>query len=214
MSDVVVCGVTGDIVLEDIAFSVPKGHAVTVPEHLAAQSKDLYRALSTGAIFQLNVNSLLAPRPQGQVVIPLSLEVQQRNVELEMEITRLRAEAQRLQGETTRLQGESGRYQAENAKLRAENLKLLDTNKKLDGILDLLKERPMTVVQQVVGQNGGAPKTVEEGAAPTYIPSQIRPENVTSSRITVEEGSSGSGGISKASDALRKLKKQSDSGDQ
>jgi len=206
MSDVVVCGVIGDIVLEDIAFLVPKGHAVTVPEQLAVQSKDLYRALSTGAIFQLNINSLLAPRPQGQVVIPPSLETQQRNFELQ-------AEVQRLQGEVTRLQSESGRHQAENAKLRAENAKLQDTNQKLDGILDLLKDRP-TIIQQVMGQNGAVPKTVEEGAAPTFIPSQIRSENVTSSRITVQEGSSESGSISKASDALRKLKKQSDSGDQ
>lgn len=214
MSDIVVCGVTGDIVLEDIAFSVPKGHAVTISADLAVRSKDLYRCLSTGAIFQLNVNSLLNQRAQAQTPPAPPSGVQERNAELEGENAKFRGEVQRLQLEVSKLQAESGRHQAENSRLRAENVKLQDTTRKLDGILDLLKERPLTAIQQVGSQAvGSTPKTVEEGAAPTFIPSQIRSDNVTASRISLQEESSGSGGVSKASELLRKLKKPNDSND-
>lgn len=212
--DMVVCGVIGDVILDDIHFSVPKGHAVTIPADLVVRSTDLHRQLSQGAIFQLNKNSLLRlklPRAEEPVPVP---EVA---VELGVENESLRAENGRLQAENGRLQGDVGRLQGEVAKLKKELLDAKSSSGKLEGRLDeimtLLKDRPATVIQQVVGQNGTKSSTSEpnEGAAPTFIPSQIRPENVDASRISVQEKSAEAGGISQAASALRKLKeKQTD----
>ena len=170
--DMVVCGVTGDVLIEDIRVSVPKGHAVTVPADLVVRSVDLHRQLSAGAIFQLNTNSLLKLRP------PPAQEV--RRVEAP-EVRNLQGENEALKAENARLQTENAKLQTEVQRLLRENVELRSSSGRLDGRLDeimtLLQQRPATVTNIIQApQNGAksAPDTVEDGAAPTFIPSQIR----------------------------------------
>jgi hypothetical protein len=77
-------------------------------------------------------------------------------------------------------------------------------------MLTLLKERP-TVVQTVVqGSQGPLASKVNrpEDDAPTFIPSQIKPEGIDATRISVQEQTGEAGGVSQASEALKRFKKQ------
>lgn len=213
--DMVVCGVIGDILLDDIPVIVPKGIAIRIPAEQTLRSRDLHRALSQGTIFRLDIQNLLqqqlgkarpgTPPAPPPVVEPLVNEA------LEAENLKLKADVSRLTTENSRLNGEVGRLQAELARAKKELADTRPTQDKLDEILTKLAERPATQVVHVhEGANGKVEKSTQvvEEDAPVFIPSQIRPENVDTSRIAVQEGSAGSKGVSQAANALRRLKKE------
>jgi chromosome segregation ATPase len=213
--DMVVCGVTSDFIIEDIAFSVPKGHAVTVPADLVVRSIDLHRALSQGIIFQLNINSLLfnkkSPRApaveEERFANDLAHALQSRTNGLTDENQVLKGDQAKLQEENVRLQTELAAVKAEKVRLEQEAQAANSTDEKLNQMLTLLKDRP-TVMQTVVqGSRASLPEFQEE-AAPNFIPSQIKPDGVDASRIAVQETTAEAGGVSQAKNALRRLKSQ------
>jgi len=214
----VVCGITRDYLIEDIKFSVPKGHAVTIPVDLVLRSVDLHRALSQGILFQLNTHSLMRlkfPRTPGGVAEEerfandLAKQMAQRS-NAESEASNLKQEKVALEAENARLREELVALRSENAKLASEAEAAKGTEGKLDQMLALLKERPATVIQTVTQGTFGKAATSEpvEDDAPKFIPSQIRPDSVDASRISVQEGSTESGGVASAADALKRFRKQ------
>lgn len=223
----VVCGVIEDVLIEDIRISIPKGHATTIVADLVVRSTDLHRALSQGRIFQLNTHSLLRlkfPRTPGgaaeeerfasDIAKAVAEKAQSFQDRLEAEAEHLKVEVTRLRLANVQLAAENAQLTANNQKLQVDNVRLQGeangtklTEEKLDQMLSLLKDRP-TVVHTVVQGTQGAKAFLPEDDAPTFIPSQIKPEGVDASRIEVQEHTGESGGVSQASDALKKLRKQ------
>jgi len=222
VGDIVVCGILEDVLVEDIRIMCPKGHATTITADLVVRSTDLHRALSQGRLFQLNTNSLLRlkfPKTPGgaaeeerfaaDIAKAVAAKSQQEQDRLTGVMGSLQVENDKLRVDNVQLRAENTRLLADNARLQAE----LDTAKltdgKLDQMLSMLKDRP-TVVQTVVqGQAAAARVTQAEDDVPKFIPSQIKPESVDVSRIAVQEQSGEVGGVASASDALKKLRRQS-----
>jgi len=210
--DVIVCGVSEDKLVEDISILVPKGDAVTVPGHLAHRSKDLWRLLSQGVIFQLNANSLLRLKRQ---VEPPPVQPNPKLDGLEAKLGGLEVEVGDLRSGLLKSQSEKSSLQAENRRLSAEVLRLqgelagqaLDQSK-LDAILHLVKSRPQ-VVNVVSESRASVAKPLDDvdGSAPMFIPSQIKSDSV-GGQVAVKEGASDAASLSDASKALKGMRRK------
>lgn len=185
MNDVRIIGLQMTTVLiEDIAMDVPHGVTVVIPAEKAARSKDLWRLLSQKQLFRLNAGPF-ADYPNPNPALP--------NAEVE------------------RLQEEKRLLEEQNRLLR---LQLDRQGGKLDAILAALEtQRLAPQIVHVVAPNGtaspsGAPSEVVDAGVPTFIPSQIKPENVES-HVEVQSETSEGSGIAGAGEALRRLRKGS-----
>lgn len=208
--DVLVCGVSEDVLVEDIQFSIPRGHAIVVPGDKANKSKDLWRLISQGTVFKLQTNSLLHPsktqKPSEAAEEEKNEALKTQIEDLASQVTGLRDELQRAKfklSEQAALEAEVGRLQAENARLRADLATRDGLDSKLETILSAVKDRPATVVVQGSTQKTATPSD----DAPIFIPSQIKGEG-GESRVNVQETTSDGSGVAGASQALRGLKKR------
>lgn len=180
IGDIRVVGlVMGTHVLEDIGMDVPHGITVTIPAAKACVSKDLWRAISQRCIFQLQSG---APSAVPKVADTSEADGLREQVRLLL---------------------------AENARLKtALAVKEEAAQAKLDTILALLQAggRPQPIgVAKVSTPDLG----VVSGEVPTFIPSQIKPDNVEVQIVPASMESLGQG-VSEAASALRKFRRNPD----
>jgi len=211
--DMVVCGVSADIVVEDIGLNVPKGMAVPVPGDSAQRSKDLWRYISQGLIFKCDVSNIVRSAPPAPAPVESLKYIEVYNSNL----SRIQGELAQVKTAKADLETDLGRLQAENAKLRAElaeeraKIQKLD---KLDDILTLLQKQP--AAQQslrsalvTLPNNGGNGSSSVEEAAPMYIPSQIKPDGSSDGvGLVARVGQSDGGAVTGAAQALRNVRKR------
>lgn len=193
--DMIVCGVRGFVVLDDIQVTVPQGHAVLIPADKAVRSTDVHRELSSGALFRLSNNNLLYP-PKPQVEEPAAKPVEEGPTVLQLSAT-----IQQLQEQNAVLLRTQQTLQTQVETL-TKQLTTAQSDTRLDDILSLLKTRPVVVESR---STVGAREKVETEEVPTYIPSQIKPTDIEASHIVVQETSQ-KGNVSTAGNALRKLR--------
>jgi len=209
LGDIVVCGVTEDILLDDIKFVVPKGEAVTVPADLVVRSTDLYRQLSVGAIFQLNKNSRgLRPNSPPKEEPLESPSLQPVVMAAQVEIEALKSENARLAEENNVLQERVSVLTRESSLLKDS----LGIGERLDQMMAMLKNGVAQgpSVLRTSNLNGDSFPSSEE--APVFIPSQIKMDDVDTSRLSTPESTetTSGAGVSRAANALRKLKVEKD----
>jgi hypothetical protein len=196
--DLIVCGVSADEVIEDLGKIVPKSVATHISALNANKSKDLWRLLSQSRLIQLNVNPLLrAP----SATAPTSVD--EGAVVLQAEYNKAVAEVAKLRSDLASARSELVRANEEIARLKGD----ANHATKLDDILTLLKERPVT---QVVMGHMASPQSVlpVDDDVPMYIPSQIKSDVNEESRVAVKEESTSSTTLSDASKALREKRKK------
>lgn len=172
--------------LEDIGMDVPHGVTVTIPAAKAHTSKDLWRAISQKRLFHLQAGPGMTFPTVPRASEPVGLEA-------------IREQTQSLVEENQRLR-------------RALEAKDSEVQTKLDIILACLQAGvplatalPGRTLPAVVA---AAPTEVVSGEVPTFIPSQIKPENVDARIITKAEESVGAG-VASAASALRKMRRGS-----
>lgn len=206
LGGIVVCGVTEDVLLEDIRMVVPKGEAIAIPAELVVQSKDLYRQLSVGAIFQLNKNSRgLRPNPPQEVALEHS--------EPQPVVIAAHAEVESLKSENTRLAEENKALQERVSVLTRETSLLKDSlgiGDRLDQMMAMLKNGIVQGLPVQASKGDPFPSSGEE--VPVFIPSQIKMDDVDTSRLSTPESTetTSGAGVSRAANALRKLKVEKD----
>lgn len=202
----IVCGtVTGTHILQDINVAVPHRVAVPITARQMVDSKDLYRALNSGAIFKLDGGHFHNPGPVR---------------------TNNSAELATLRQENKELKRQLAESQLKNDGLQRA---LMGLNTQLDGILgaigrlegngvpapapQALPPNVVTLLQQLLTQGGvsGAAVAMSQpesevvgGEAPVFLPTTVKPEGVeTSIRVEKAEGSS----VTDASKRLKELRK-------
>lgn len=179
MNDVRVHGVLmTSVLIEDIAMDVPHGITVTIPADKAAKSKDLWRLLSQRQLFRLNAG------PFQDFPTPTPPPGPSPETEQLREQVRLLSERNRVLENTLGSQGG-----------------------KLDAILGLLENVSFGAAAQP-DRPAARPSEVVDAGVPTFIPSQIKPENVES-HVEVQSETSEGSAIAGAGEALRRLRKGS-----
>jgi hypothetical protein len=196
---VVVFGVSANVVVEDISFSVPMGKAIPIPGDLAHTSKDLWRLISQGVLFKCDVSNVVSKSQVVQVSQPKNDGVVE---ELQRELAACREQNSVLASNLKKAQGDVERLTAELAEEKSKASKL----EKLDDILSILQKQGTS---RVIISDSPTLSAVEDDA-PRYIPSQIKSEaSVEGSTEVVEEVQSEDSSVSKASQALRKARRNS-----
>ena len=190
LGDVVVVGMVQDRhVIADISFNVPYGIDTTIPGALAAQSKDLWRDIGQRKLFKKPSAVMPAPHPVSHKAPP------QNNKQLEA-LSKQVAELQRENKELV-------------ASIRAKESSESRLEMKLEALLDAVKNgitmAPGTVTPGVAAPVAKAVPLVD-GSAPTFLPSQIKMEDVEA-RIDVQ-GESSDSNVSDAAAKLRALRKK------
>lgn len=180
LGDIRVIGlVAGTHVLEDISRDVPYGVTVTIPGELAVRSKDLWRAISQKCVFQLPSASP-----------PQQFSTSSGRGHLEAQVKELSLQVQTLANE--------------NRSLRESLQSSSQTySQKLDTILSALQNKAIFVDRGVI------PVSLDEVAdstAPVFIPSKIRPEDV-SVRIDVQ-GEIVKSDVASVAEQVRKVRKE------
>lgn len=187
--DVRVIGmVAGNHVIEDIGMDVAFRTVVVIPQDQALRSKDLWRSISQGFLCQIPS----APYPTGAVGVPAD------------------SDKARLEKYAAELEARVVRLQSENASLRQDlEGSSLTQSAKLDEILKAIQSG-LKVVPAPSQQAGGLPSPAEEtvdGAAPTFLPAEIRAKDLDA-RINIQGEESTSDAVSEAADRLRQLRKK------
>lgn len=178
--DVVVLGMAMGIhMIEDISMGVPQGMVVTIPADLALRSRDLWRAISLKQVFRLHAGSHQAPL----VVPPAQADPMPQLIE---ENRQLEAALLSQQAQNTAI--------LEQLKAQADAIKALTTS---------LANAPRTVVVQQGGAPGAQAAVGED--APTFIPSNIKPE-AAEVRIETRREETTEADISTSRDRLRRLR--------
>ena len=186
VGDVRVMGlVAGTHVIEDIGRDVPHGETITIPAAQAFRSKDLWRAISQKCLMQM---PLIAATQPAQA----SLSDQERQ--------RLTAQVQSLEAQIRTLS-------AENLALKDELRRASEgQSQKLDSILAALQSGVPVMALPGAARVVNAPKQeVADGSAPTFLPSEIKPRDV-SVRIDIQ-GESNASDVSEVAEKLRRLRK-------
>jgi len=174
--------------IEDIGRDVPHGVEVVIPVDMALRSKDLWRGISQHALAQLptiatTVPKLSAPDP---------------------ERPRLEARVRELESVVRDLETQLRVSQAESLSLRFELERSTQAQEhavKLDTILAALQNG----VVPTAGRPLAAPRQeVADGSVPTFLPSEIKPRDVTV-RIDIQ-GESSQSDVSGIGDRLRKIR--------
>lgn len=204
--DVTVCGVSEDKLVEDIGVLVPKGDVVTIPGPLAHRSKDLWRLLSQGLIFQLNANSLLRlKRADSTPAPPVELE------KLELETQSLRSELTKVQTDNTGLRAEVKSLKLEILRLKEEGSSQALSQAKLDEVLNLVRSR--SIAPSEVRTNGTKPLSVGvedvDESVPIFIPSKIKSDSDVTGKVSLKEGATDASSLSDASKALKGIRRKS-----
>jgi hypothetical protein len=195
--DITICSVSADEIIDDIGRSVPKGVPVVIPGDLAHKSKDLWRLVSQGRLFRLNINALIS-----QKAPPLSPPSSIAPNALESEYNKAVAEIGRLREDLSRARTEAARAQAEVVSLQEAR----SQSDKLDDILSMLKDRSVPIARSEHFTT--TTESPLDTSIPVYIPSQIKSDSATEGRVSIKEESSGSSSISDASKALREKRKK------
>lgn len=212
--DMVVCGVSADIVVEDIGLNVPKGMAVPVPGDSAQRSKDLWRYISQGLIFKCDVSNIVRSAPPAPAPVESLKYIEVYNSNL----ARIQGDLAQVRTAKADLETDVGRLQAENAKLRSELAEERAKTQKLDKLDDILTllqkhpapQQPLRSALVSLPNNGtnGTPSSVEE-SAPMYIPSQIKPDGSSDGvGLVARVGQSDGGAVTGAAQALRNVRKR------
>jgi hypothetical protein len=177
--DVSVVGLKPDTcVLGDIGMDVPHGRVVVVPADKALRSKDLYRSINQGYLFRLQ-----AGPPPALSMNPLLPEVQS-----------LRDRVQQLEEENRALREKLVRAEAR-----------VPQDSKLDAILHLLQASPGAATRSDTLPSPALTEVVDF-AAPTFIPSKIRPDDMQA-HIQTETSTASGGDVSGAAARLRELRR-------
>lgn len=191
--------VTGGHVIQDINTPVPHRVAVTIPADQVLKSKDLYRSLQQGKIFQLD-GGMIAPDP-GETMPPNDVQAK----------------------ENERLRRQLADAKAQLAEAQAENKALRTVLERLEGQISAIASAAaapnntvamqteiITAVLEKIGRGNtlvGAPATEAVGGeVPTYMPDHITPE--AEANITIEDEATETRSVSDAASRLRKLRQQ------
>jgi len=178
--------------IEDIGRDVPHGVEVVIPVELALRSKDLWRSISQHFLAQLPTIATTVPK---QLAAPDS------------ERPRLEARIRELEALVRDLDAQLRASQAESLSLRSELARVLqaqDHSTKLDSILAALQSG---VAVGPTGRPMAAPRQeVADGSAPTFLPSEIKPKDVTV-RIDIQ-GEESLSDVSGIGERLRRLRRE------
>jgi hypothetical protein len=184
MNDVRVLGLNfHGVYIEDISVSVPHQVTVAISGSKAAVSKDLWRLIGQKQLFRLD--------PGAHRDFPHVPPAPSEGDRLREE-TRALAEQNRLLQQTIDQQGS----------------RLDQQGRKLDAILGLLESGRLVAAAPGTASSVGTttPKAeIVDNGVPTYIPSNIKPQNVESHVEVKSETSEGSG-VTGAGEALRRLR--------
>jgi hypothetical protein len=193
MRDVRVVGlVNGAHTILDLNIKVPYGVEVGIPAELALQSRDLWLGISQRQLFQLRPDartpSFLRQPPSEDLV------VEQERERLARQVAVLTSQLASLQEENSSLRSSlSTDMAAQTAKIDALLLALQN-----GALVPSTGTSPVRVAKEA--------EDVVDGAAPTFIPRQIKPEDVEV-RIDIQAESS-TAEISSAAERLRQLRKR------
>lgn len=194
--------VTGTHLIADINIAVPHKIAVYIPAEQVLRSKDLHRSLQTHRIMKLDGGSAL--RTDLGATVPTRQADNARIAQLEAENKQLRRELAEVQARETALHQALG------------NLGSLAST--LSGIQGTLGRLEGQVGQPVLIQGGlaaaggaQAPSGVVGGEAPTFMPSQITPDNVETS-IQVQTETAKESNVSGARSKLREMREKASGG--
>jgi len=180
--------------IEDIGRDVPHGVEVVIPVELALRSKDLWRGINQHFLAQLPTIATTVPK-QPSIPDPERPRLEARVRELEASVRELEAQLRASQAECLSLRSELERVNQAQ-----------DHSVKLDSILAALQSGVPLAVDSVRGrQVAAAPRQeVADGAVPTFLPSEIKPRDVTV-RIDIQ-GEESLSDVSGIGDRLRKLR--------
>jgi hypothetical protein len=208
LGDVRVTGLVPDRhTIEDINVNVPYGMTVTIPAELAVQSKQLWLGISQHKLLQLGSASpapkFLPPTALNQAGHKEREKLEAKVRELNDQIADLKTEVQSLRTENQSLRtnlAAKGNGAAATAAVMDPEI-----NAKLDALMAALKSG-VPMAGGVAGATTTPKREIADGEAPTFLPSQIKPEDAQV-RIDVQGESSESASISSAAEKLRKLRK-------
>jgi hypothetical protein len=161
-------------------MDVPCGVTVTIPGELAVRSKDLWRAVSQKCVFQLP--SMSPPQQSSSTFLDKG--------QLEAQVKELYTQVKTLADENRSLR--------ESLQANSQIY-----SKKLDSILSTLQNKAIFVNREadLVSSN-----EVADGTAPMFIPSEIRPKDV-SVRIDVQ-GEVVKSDVASVAEQVRKVRKK------
>lgn len=200
--DVRVIGlVAGTHVIEDIGRDVPHGGTITISAEEAYRSRDLWTGISQKCLMQLPLiaatPTYIPPGPpvSSYPQLPPPQPPQPPDLEkprLEATIRGLESQVQALAAENTAIKDELRRG-------------VQDQSQKLDTILAALQNGVPMAVQVASAERALKPE-IADGSAPTFIPSEIIPKDVTV-RLDIQGESSSASDVASAAERLRKMRK-------
>lgn len=179
---------TGGYVIQDINTPVPQRVAVTIPGALVLKSKDLYRALQQGYLFQLDGGMVVADSADNGDASALALE----NGQLRKKLQAVELENKSLKGALATLQEQF-------------NAVASDPMAKMETILATLERIGTGGGGVVVAPAAAKPTEAVGGEVPTYLPDKITPDTAKAS-ITTEDDTSEGTSVDAAASRLKKLR--------
>jgi hypothetical protein len=185
--------------IEDIGRDVPHGVEVVIPVDLAMRSKDLWRGISQHFLAQLPT---IAPTQIRQLSAP------------DPERPRLESRIRELEALVRGLEAQLSAVEATNLTLKAELQRGTRDSTKLDTILAALQSHSQAPPPQATawgspGLRAAPRQEVADGTAPQFLPSEIKPKDVTA-RIDIQ-GEESLSDVSGIGDRLRKLRQDKES---
>jgi hypothetical protein len=193
--DVRVLGmVAGNHVIEDLGRDVAYRTIVVIPEDQALMSKDLWRGISQGFLFQ--VPSAPYQTQAAALPDPDRARLDKYVYELEAHVLRLQMDRDRLENEKTALK----RQLDDSA----------DHSAKLDAILKAVQSGVSTGPQHFqapLARPTPHDNDFVDGSAPTFLPAEIHPKDLDA-RINIRGEEATSGVVSDAADRLRQFRKK------
>jgi len=176
---------------------VPHQVAVFIPADLAHRSKDLYRALQQGKIFQLTGGSGLAVQSPSSSPLPAPVPS---NNDTPKELTALRVE-------NSRLQTELATARQENKTLREEVSAMQQQLGEILGALGRIEAGGITVAGLPGEMVAAAASEVVGGDVPTFMP-DLKDDNAKTN-IQVEKSKTEGSSVADAASKLKGLRQKS-----
>lgn len=191
VGDVRVIGlVAGSHTIEDIGRDVPHGETVTIPADQAFRSKDLWRGISQKCLMQMPLIAATPSYVPPQQALPAP-------------------ERQRLEGHIRNLEAQLRSMAAENLGLKEELRRASEAQaQKLDTILAALQNGIPVAVGLGASRVAAPKQEVADGSAPTFLPSEIKPKDVS---VHIEiQGEAAPSELSNAAERLRQMRNKGD----
>lgn len=209
LGDIRVVGLVPDKhTIEDISVNVPYGMTATIPAEMAVRSKDLWAAINQHRVLKLDSK---APVPKFLPPTALNMPDNKERERLEAKVRELTEKTQELQTEVQglRTENQSLRTNLMHASSRAPTVSTADPElgSKLDAIMAAIKSG-IPASGKGFGEITVRGTELADGEAPTFLPSQIRPDDADV-RIDIQGQSSESSSVTSAAERLRKLRKTS-----